>query len=161
MQKVWKKVTEIKNGIHLPQCSITSHNVEFPSPEEKVEEFVALFAKNSGRVAIRKKQKEKNLISEEKSEMYNDPNPENSLSMNSYFHSRGQKSTRFFCLLVFSCFCYCVFSSFSSFCISLRNNKVTVGLDGISYNLFDHLPEQWIQILQSFIQKCWETGKSV
>ena len=59
MQKVWKKVKEMKNGIHLPQCPITSHNVKFPSPEEKAEEFVTLFAKNSGRVANRKTKKEK------------------------------------------------------------------------------------------------------
>ena len=61
MQKVWKKVKEMKNGIHLPQCPITSHNVEFPSPEEKAEELVALFAKNSGRIAIRKTKKEKKI----------------------------------------------------------------------------------------------------
>ena len=36
------------NGIHLPQCPITLHNVEFPSPEEKAGKCVALFAKNSG-----------------------------------------------------------------------------------------------------------------
>ena len=33
--------------IPLPQRPIRLHNVEFPSPEEKAEEFVALFAKNS------------------------------------------------------------------------------------------------------------------
>ena len=32
------------NGIHLPQCPITLHNVEFPSPEEKAGKFVALYA---------------------------------------------------------------------------------------------------------------------
>ena len=92
--------------VHLPQCPITSHNVEFPSPEEKVQEFVALFAKHSGE-RRKEERKKKNRISEEKSEMYNDPNPENTLSMNSRISIQEVKKTLFFvCFLV--CFCYFV-----------------------------------------------------
>ena len=117
MQKVWKKMREIKDGIHLPQCPVTSHNVEFPSPEEKVEEFVALFAKNSGRVTITKKKKgRKNRISEEKSEMYNDPNPENTLSMNSRISIQEVKKHSFFvCLFVFVIVVFFFFFFFLNF----------------------------------------------
>ena len=86
MQQVWEKVTEMKNGfIYL---SVLLHHIMWNSrrqKKKKVQEFVALFAKNSGRVTITRKKKgrKKNRISEEKSEMYNDPNPENTLSMNS------------------------------------------------------------------------------
>ena len=65
---VWKKGKEIKNGIHLPHCPITLHNVKFPSPDETAEEFVALFAKNSRleRLPSEKEKKEKKRKKDEK-----------------------------------------------------------------------------------------------
>lgn len=96
--------------VHLPQCPITSHNVEFPSPEKKkVQEFVALFAKNSGRVTITRKKKGRKKKSNFWRKIWNVqwPQPwEHSFHELSYFHSRGQKAL-IFCLLV--CFCYCCF----------------------------------------------------
>ena len=44
----WGMEVYIVQYIPLPQCPVILHNVKFPSPEEKAEEFVALFAKNSG-----------------------------------------------------------------------------------------------------------------
>ena len=54
----------------------------------------------------------------------------------SYFHSKGQKN-HFYHLQI----------------------AKNVGLDGISYNILNEVPEQWRhKLLHSFLQKRWETG---
>ena len=38
---------------------------------------------------------------------------------------------------------------------SLASNTTTVGIDGVSYQLLNHLPLSWKQLLHAFDQKCW------
>ena len=47
LQKVWRKVKEIKHGIRLPACPIQVLNNEFPTPADKANEFVSIFAQHS------------------------------------------------------------------------------------------------------------------
>ena len=38
---------------------------------------------------------------------------------------------------------------------SFASNSTAVGIDGISYQMLNHLPDSWKQLLHAFYQKCW------
>ena len=38
---------------------------------------------------------------------------------------------------------------------SFASNSTAAGIDGISYQKLNHLPDSWKQLLHAFYQKCW------
>ena len=38
---------------------------------------------------------------------------------------------------------------------SIASTTTTVGIDGVSYQMLNHLPLCWKQLLHAFYQKCW------
>ena len=38
---------------------------------------------------------------------------------------------------------------------SFASNSTEAGIDGISYQMLNHLPDSWKQLLHAFYQKCW------
>ena len=38
---------------------------------------------------------------------------------------------------------------------SFASNSTAVGIDSISYQMLNHLPDSWKQLLYAFYQKCW------
>ena len=45
--------------------------------------------------------------------------------------------------------------SFLQILESFASNTTTVGIDGVSYQMLNHLPLCWKQLLHAFYQKCW------
>ena len=38
---------------------------------------------------------------------------------------------------------------------SFAANTTTAGIDGISHQMLNHMPDSWKQLLHAFHQKCW------
>jgi ribonuclease HI/L-rhamnose mutarotase len=133
--KVWKKISEMKNGFQLPQCPLKLLDNKFPSPHEKAEEFVKVFANvsNSHNLPINVKNKREYL---ENTEEYDAPPPDDNLYINSEIK----------------------YEEVQNAILELGRKRSAVGLDGISYNLLMHLPVKWVNILHTIINKCWSTG---
>ena len=130
MYKVWKKVTEMKYLYKLQAYPIKLDNNDFPSGQDKAEAYVNLFAENSLtsnlNPSIIKFWKE-----EEQKEEYNDAVPDQCHYLNSPLQYDIE-----------------TLESFAS-------NSTAVGIDGISYQMLNHLPDSWKQLLHAFYQKCW------
>ena len=126
MYKVWKK--EMKNGYKLQAYPIKLENNDL----DKGEAFVNLFAENSLspnlNPSIIKFRKE-----EEQKEEYKDAIP----SQCHYLNSPLQ------------------YDEFIETLESFASNSTAVGIDGISYQMLNHLPDSWKQLLHAFYQKCW------
>ena len=132
MYKVWKKVKEMKNGYKLQAYPIKLENNDFPSGQNKTEAFVNLFAENSLssnlNPSIIKFRKE-----EEQKEEYKDAISNQCHYLNSPLQ----------------------YDEFIETLESFLSNSTAVGIDGISYQMLNHLPDSWKQLLHAFYQKCW------
>ena len=122
MYKVWKKVKEMKNGYRLQVYSIKLENNDFPSGQNKAEAFVNLFAENSLssnlNPAIIKFRKEEEQKEEHKGTISNQYH---------YLNSPLQ------------------YDEFIETLESFASNSTAVGIDGISYQMLNHLPDSWKQ----------------
>ena len=135
MNKLWKKVSDIKNNTRLPNYTITIGDKKFPSSKEKAEAFVDMFSKSSRLEGLSphcRTYREK----EETQEMYTDPIPENDLSINASITITELKTA----------------------ISAIKNTKCSVGIDVISNNMIKHLPEKAISHLHRLFQRCWESG---
>jgi len=135
INKVWKKVKELKNGTILPSYPLKLNNSIFPSTQEKAKAFLNYFTENSLSSSLNPE-----IINyrkfEEAKESYSDPLPDQNHYLNAAFTLDELKEA---------------LSSFTS-------NSTAVGLDGISYQMLINFPPTWIQILHTFYQTCWQNG---
>jgi ribonuclease HI len=135
LQKVWRQVNIMKNGVKLPSCPIKLPNNEFPSFKDKANSFVDMFAKVSSYEGLSPEQKNYR-VKEEHKEDYIDPTPQNSLYINSPL----------------------TLAEITDAIRLLPSKKTSVGADAISNEMLKHLPNQWIIILLKFFQKCWSNA---
>jgi ribonuclease HI len=135
LHKVWKKVKQLKNGSHLQSYPINLNNQNFPSSLEKAEAFVNQFASTMVSSSLTKNRQEyrktEEIRSKNESQSTSDDN------------------------VINSCF---TFQEFIDALKSFEGNNSAVGIDGMSYQLLIHLPENWKKLLFSFYQKCWLDG---
>ena len=132
MYKVWKKVKEMKNGYKLQAYPIKLENNDFPSGQDKAEAFVNLFAENSLSSNINPSIIKFRKEGEQKEE-YKDAIPNQCHYLNSPLQ----------------------YDEFIETLESFTSNSTAVGIDGISYQMLNHLPDSWKQLLHAFYQKCW------
>ena len=134
--KVWQKLHEMKKGIKLPQYPIKFGNNKFPSNAEKAEAFVNMFS-DTMRTSSLPSDRQQYRASEERQETYKDPVPQNDHCINSSITTEEVRDA-----------------------ISLLGNKKTsVGLDIVSNQMLQHLPDKYITLLCDFFQKCWISGR--
>ena len=130
--KYGKKVKEMENGYKLQAYPIKLENNDLPSGQNKAEAFVNLFAENSLSSNLSpwiiKFKKE-----EEQKEEYKDAIS----NQRHYLNSPLQ------------------YDEFIETLESFASNFTAVGIDGISYQMLNYLPDSWKQLLHAFYQKCW------
>ena len=123
-----KKVTEMKNWYNLQAYPTKLDNNDFASGQDKAEAFVNLFAENSLtsnlNPSIIKFSNE-----EEQKEEYNDAIP----NQCHYLNSPLQYDIE-------------TLESFAS-------NSTAVGIDGISYQMLNHLPYSWKTVITCILPK--------
>ena len=122
----------MKNGYKLQAYAIKLENNDFPSGQDKAEAFVNSFVVNSlssnlnpSIIKIRKEEKLK--------EDYKDAIP----NQRHYLNSPLQ------------------YHEFLETLESFASNATPVGIDGISYQMLNHLPDRRKQLLHAVYQKCW------
>lgn len=133
--KLWGKVKEIHNCVSSPSCPILLEDKEFPTAKEKAEAFADYFASNSS---------SKNLpescklyrYSEEKKDIYIDPQSDNTLFINSDIKEQELLDALKL----------------------LPNKQSSPGMDSISNQMLKHLPSKWLNILVKIFNKCWTEG---
>ena len=126
--KVWKEVSKMSNGYHLPKCPIKDKDKDFSSNKEKAEIFVDNFARICSSFSSNN--------NEEVYETQYTTQNDNETTMNTNITLRELK---------------CAIDA-------LKNKKSAVGPDGISYTMLSNLPEKWLTYLLHFFQKCWSNG---
>jgi ribonuclease HI len=133
--KVWKKIKQMKHGCNLQSYPLKLHGNIFPSAKEKGIAFLELFTKNSLTSSLPPMV----LAERQKQEMdnsYADP-----VAINDYYLNAKIS-----------------YEEFDEALLSFKSNTTAVGLDGISYQMLIHLPEDWKRKLHSVCQKAWLTG---
>ena len=128
MYKVWKTVKEMNNGYKLQAYPIKFENNDFPSGQDKEEAFVNLFSENSLSSNL-----SPSIIKFRKKEEYKDAISDQCHCLNSPLP----------------------YDEFIETLESFASNSTAVGVDGISYQMLNHLPDNWEQLLHAFYQKCW------
>ena len=126
----------MKNGYHQPPCPIIVKDNNFPTNRDKAEEFSNHFASVSSTEFLPKNEQEKREFYE-KSDQFNDPLPDNSLSINSDISLQEMLDALH----------------------DLGKKKSAVGLDGLSYSLLKNLPDSWLSIFHKLLQRCWLEGE--
>ena len=125
-----KKVKEMKNGYKLQAYPIKLENNYFPSGQDKAEAFVNFFAENSLssnlNPSITKFRKE-----EEQKEEYKDAISNQCHYLNSPLQ----------------------YDEFIETLESFASNSTAAGIDGISYQMLNHLPDSWKQLLHAFYKQ--------
>jgi ribonuclease HI len=135
LHKVWKKVKQLKNGCHLQSYPIKLDDKIFPSSSEKAEAFVNQFASTMLSSSLTKNRQEYRKNEEAILKNENQSTPEDNV-INSRF----------------------TYQEFLDALKSFEGNNSAVGIDGMSYQLLIHLPENWKKLLFTFYQKCWLDG---
>ena len=137
MYKVWKKVKEMENGYKLQAYPIKLESNDFPSGQDKAEAFVNLHAEYSLssnlNPSIIKFRKEEEKEKKKKEEEYKDAVSNQCHYLNSLLQH----------------------DEFIETLESFVSNSTAAGIDGISYQMLNHLPDSWKQLLHAFYQKCW------
>ena len=135
LNKIWKKISDIKNCTRSPNYPLKIGNNKFLSAKEKAETFVDVFSKNSryeGLSSHCKKHREK----EESQFIYTDPTPQNDIYINAPITITEIKNA----------------------ISATKNTKCSVGIDIISNAMIKHLPENAMTYLHILFQNCWEIG---
>ena len=127
-----KKVRVMTNGYKLQTYPIKLEKKDFPSGLDKAEAFVNLFTENSltsnlNPVVMKFRQEE------EQTEIYQDAFPDQRHYLNSPIQ----------------------YDEFLETLETFASNTTTVGIDGVSYQMLNHLPLSWKQLLHAFCIKCW------
>ena len=130
----------MKNGYKLQAYPIKLENNDFPNRQDKAEAFVNVFAENSlssnlnpSVIKIRKEEAQK--------EKYKD-----AISNQCHYLNSPLQYDE----------CIETLKSFAS-------NSTAVGIDGISYQMLNQLPDSWKRLSHAFYQRCWlnETPPSI
>ena len=134
-KKIWKKITDMKNSTRLPSYPIKIDGTHFPSNLDKAETFVEFFSKNSRKEGL--SVMDKTYREEQEKSMRN----ANSIFSNDLYINAPITITEL------------------RNAISAINNKTcSVGIDVISNEMINHLPENAIIFLHKLFKKCWEEG---
>lgn len=135
LQKVWKKIDTMRNGIKLPNCPVQIGNKQFPTVAEKSEAFVDMFASVSRKEGLTEANRMYRDY-EENTDEYKDPHSDNTVSVNAPL----------------------TLQEILDAIRSISNKKTSVGADAISNEMIKHLPENWVVLLHLIFQKCWQNG---
>ena len=141
-QKVWTKIKEMKKGIFTPSYPIHLLNNDLPSNTEKAEAFAESFANNSRLMGLSDKHREFRLHAEK-----DVIQAEYDRNQNKKHRSANDINSPI------------SLEELLEQVQSLNNKKSSVGLDGISNKMPQHIPRNKIVILLDILNKCWLEGK--
>ena len=139
-QEIWDKIKTMKNGIQQPNYPIIIADNDLPSNADKAEAFANSFANNSRLSGLNPNNR--NFRNNEEKESIN--NIHNNININNTF-------TKYFDSDI-------TIDEVKEQIRSLNNKKSSVGLDGVSNIMLQHLPYNMIYFLLLIMNKCWSEG---